>query len=33
MQNPHITIVSPVYKGEKMVAELVCRNVENIAAK
>lgn len=26
--NPHISIISPVYKGEKMVAELVRRNVE-----
>lgn len=27
---PHISIVSPVYRGEKMVAELVCRNVESV---
>ena len=27
---PHISIVSPVYHGEKMVAELVRRNVENV---
>lgn len=27
----HISIVSPVYKGEKMVAELVRRNVESIS--
>ncbi len=30
---PLVSIVSPVYRGEKMVAELVRRNVENIAAK
>ena len=29
---PHISIVSPVYKGEKMVAELVRRNVESVSA-
>lgn len=28
---PHISIVSPVYKGEKMVAELVRRNVESVS--
>ena len=28
--SPHISIVSPVYKGERMVAELVRRNVESI---
>lgn len=28
--NPHISIVSPVYRGEKMVAELVRRNVESV---
>lgn len=33
MQKPHISIVSPIYTGEKMVAELVCCNVENISAK
>ena len=27
----HISIVSPVYKGEKMVAELVRRNVESVS--
>ena len=27
---PHISIVSPVYKGEKMVAELVRRNLESV---
>ena len=27
---PHISIVSPVYRGEKMVAELVRRNVESV---
>lgn len=32
MQKPHISIVSPVYKGEKMVAELVRRNVESVSA-
>lgn len=32
MQNPHISIVSPVYHGEKMVAELVRRNVESVSA-
>lgn len=31
MQNPHISIVSPVYRGEKMVAELVRRNVESVS--
>ena len=30
--NPHISIVSPVYRGEKMVAELVRRNVESMSA-
>ncbi len=29
-KTPHISIVSPVYKGEKMVAELVRRNVESV---
>ncbi len=29
--NPQISIVSPVYKGESMVAELVRRNVESIS--
>ena len=29
---PYISIVSPVYRGEKMVAELVRRNVESIRA-
>ena len=28
---PHISIVSPVYRGEKMVAELVRRNVESVS--
>ena len=28
---PHISIVSPVYHGEKMVAELVRRNVESVS--
>ena len=28
---PHISIVSPVYRGEKMVAELVRRNVESLS--
>ena len=28
---PHISIVSPVYKGKKMVAELVRRNVESVS--
>ena len=28
---PHISIVSPVYLGEKMVAELVRRNVESVS--
>ena len=27
---PHISIVSPVYRGEKMVSELVRRNVESV---
>ena len=27
----HISIVSPVYRGEKMVSELVRRNVENVS--
>ena len=27
---PHISIVSPVYKGERMVVELVRRNVESV---
>lgn len=30
--SPHISIVSPVYKGERMVAELVRRNVESICS-
>lgn len=30
-RNLHISIVSPVYRGEKMVAELVRRNVENVS--
>ena len=29
-KTPHISIVSPVYRGEKMVAELVRRNVESV---
>lgn len=29
--NPHISIVSPVYYGERMVAELVRRNVGNVS--
>lgn len=29
---PHISIVSPVYRGEKMVAELVQRNVESVSS-
>ncbi len=29
---PHISVVSPVYRGEKMVAELVRRNVESVSA-
>ena len=29
--NPHISIVSPVYRGETMVAELVRRNVEIVS--
>lgn len=33
MQTPHVSIVSPVYWGEKMVAELVRRNVESIISK
>lgn len=32
MRNPHISIVSPVYRGEKMVSELVRRNVESVSA-
>lgn len=28
---PHISMVSPVYRGEKMVAELVRRNVESVS--
>ena len=28
---PHVSIVSPVYRGEKMVAELVRRNVESVS--
>lgn len=31
MNNPCISVVSPVYKGEKMVAELVRRNVEAVS--
>ena len=31
MQKPHISIVSPVYCGEKMAAELVRRNVESLS--
>lgn len=30
MSVTHISIVSPVYRGEKMVAELVRRNVESV---
>ena len=30
--SPHISIVSPVYRGEKMVEELVRRNVESVSA-
>lgn len=30
MDTPHISVVSPVYRGEKMVAELVRRNVEGL---
>lgn len=30
--NPQITIISPVYRGEKMVSELVRRNVESVSA-
>lgn len=29
--NPQITIISPVYRGEKMVSELVQRNVESVS--
>lgn len=29
--NPHISIVSPIYRGEKMVEELVRRNVESVS--
>lgn len=29
--NPHISIVSPVYRGEKSVSELVSRNVESVS--
>lgn len=32
MDAPHISIVSPVYRGEKMLAELVRRNVESVSA-
>lgn len=32
MKPPYISIVSPVYRGEKMVAELVRRNVESVSA-
>ena len=32
MAAPHISIVSPVYRGEKMVAELVRRNVESVSS-
>ena len=28
---PHISVVSPVYKGEKMVHELVTRVKENVS--
>ena len=31
INSPHISIVSPVYRGEKMVAELVRRNVESVS--
>ena len=31
-KTPHISIVSPVYKGEKMVAELVRRNVDGVSS-
>ena len=31
MQNPCVSIVSPVYRGEKMVSELVRRNVESVS--
>jgi dolichol-phosphate mannosyltransferase len=30
--SPHISIVSPVYRGEKMVEELVRRNVESLSS-
>ena len=30
--NPHISVVSPVYRGEKMVSELVRRNVESVSS-
>lgn len=30
--NPHISIVSPVYRGEKSVSELVGRNVESVSS-
>ena len=29
--NPHISVVSPVYRGEKMVEELVRRNMESVS--
>ena len=32
MDAPHISIVSPVYRGKKMLAELVRRNVESVSA-
>lgn len=28
---PLVTIVAPIYRGEKMVAELVCRNIKSIS--
>lgn len=31
LNKPHVSIVSPVFKGEKMVADLVRRNVESVS--
>ena len=31
MNTPHISIISPVYRGEKIVVELVRRNVESVS--
>ena len=32
MQKPHFSIVSPVYRGEKMIVELVRCNMKSVSA-